>query len=133
MKHCFIIEDDPTTQVLLREIVQRQDFQASCFASAEEAWQQVSQDTPPSLFLVDHNLPGMTGLELVRQIRMVEWFAHTPVVMVSGVIKTSEIWMVLNHGVDRFVPKPVDANELVGQIRSAAPHLIAWGDQHEAA
>jgi DNA-binding response OmpR family regulator len=132
MKHCFIIEDDPTTQVLLREIVRLQGFEASCFTSAEEAWQQLSQETP-SLFLVDHNLPGMTGLELVRQIRAVEWFAHTPVVMVSGVIKTSEIWMVLNHGVDRFVPKPVDANELVGQIRSVAPQLIAGRDQHEAA
>ncbi len=124
MSSCMIVEDDLTSQTIVGAIIQRLGMATHCHPTAEQAWQHLVDMPPPDLLIVDYNLPGATGLALTRRVRSLSWCAGSPIIMISGVIKASQIHSVLRDGVDRFIPKPVDAKDLIGQIRSLNPALV---------
>jgi two-component system, NarL family, response regulator LiaR len=69
-KRVSIVEDNLDYQTALKQLIQDSgEFElAQIFSSAEEAKKQVFQD-PPDILLVDIQLPGMSGIEFIGQIR----------------------------------------------------------------
>ncbi len=64
----LIVEDEAVSRRALQQLLRLSGLETRAASSAEEAISMVSQGGAPDMALVDINLPGMSGLEFVRQI-----------------------------------------------------------------
>ena len=64
----LIVEDERISRRALAYLLERSGFEPAACESAEEALQQLGTDPPPPVVLVDVDLPGMSGLELITRL-----------------------------------------------------------------
>jgi two-component system, sensor histidine kinase and response regulator len=112
----LVVDDDP----ILREF-------ASVYLSTPVATVETASDgstaldlmlkTPFDVVLVDIEMPGMDGFELVRRARTYDSLRHLPLVMLTGREDIESIDRAYNLGATSFVTKPVNWRELSYQLR----------------
>ena len=117
--HCgpiLIVDDDDTFRVLLSEILQRMGYATVESARGDEALEAAAQD-PPSLVLLDVDVPGLSGYEVCRELRD-RYGQELPIIFVSGarVEKLDRIGGLL-LGADDYLVKPFDMEELLARVR----------------
>ncbi len=105
----LIVEDERISRQALTWLLTASGFQTSSYGSAEEALHAVGEDSPP-LALVDVDLPGMSGLELVKRLRM--RFPAMRVVLLTAVTGERINRFQKEHVVG-YVRKPVDFAHLL--------------------
>ncbi len=71
----------------------------------------------PSLAVLDVNMPGMTGLEVLREIRATPTLARLPVVMFTTMGSEKDIVRGFDLGADDYVIKPLQPAEFLARIR----------------
>jgi two-component system response regulator RegX3 len=122
MSSVLVVEDEQSLREPLVYILQREGFEVLEAADGPSAlieWQNGS----PDLILLDLMLPGMSGVDVCREIRT---RSNVPIIMVTA--KDSEVDKVvgLEIGADDYVVKPYSTRELLARIkavlrRGAAP------------
>ncbi|MCD2179791.1 response regulator [Rhizobium sp. C1] len=122
----LIVEDNPTNGLILRHLVAKAgDCETAVFEDPAEAL-EACQSRCFDLVMVDHMLPGMTGVQFVHRLRTVENFRETPIVMVTADTSDGLREEALAAGVTTFLTKPIEAlgfTHLVGRlIAGSNPH-----------
>lgn len=64
----LVVDDNLTLRVLLAQMLEEAGYVAIAADSGESAL-EVARFDPPDLWLVDHHMPGMTGAQLIRELR----------------------------------------------------------------
>lgn len=110
----LVVEDEESFVEALRVGLQREGFVVEVACDGTQALASFTAD-PPDLVLLDVMLPGISGIDVCRQIRAV---SQVPIIMVTA--KTEEIDTVvgLEVGADDYVAKPYRLRELVARIRA---------------
>lgn len=99
----LIVEDDQSLSMLLTRVLTRSGEMAVSVPTAEDALVQIEHNTWDAL-LADVHLPGMTGLDLVAQVRTEDpWLA---VLLMSGDPAPGLPDRARDAGADAFLPKP---------------------------
>lgn len=80
--------------------------QADCAEAALETLDTLAGSDPFALVVVDWNMPGMTGVEFVRQLRMSDSYADVKVLMITTEVETQGVITALEAGVDEYLMKP---------------------------
>jgi len=70
----------------------------------------------PDLILLDCMLPDIDGLKVLSKLKSEKRTANIPVIMLSGRKSIMQIETAVNNGVDDYLQKPVDAQELVRRV-----------------
>jgi len=109
VKSILVVEDNPALGNLLREILQDETTCRVVLVSSGEAALKTLQMVRPQLFLLDYCLPGINGLELVDQIRSIEGYEQTPILLMSAALPQGNI--VKQHL--RCLQKPFDLDRLL--------------------
>ena len=81
--------------------------------SGTVALRKLSSRARYDLIIVDNDLPGVHGLELVRRAKSMARWRATPIIMLSGEDCENEAWRT---GVDDFLRKPQHINQLTSRI-----------------
>lgn len=113
-KIIFLVDDDPVLRNALNQYLC--DMVEICqFGTAEQALKEASKIVP-DMMIVDVNLPGMSGLELVKRIKSGENTSHIATFILSG--ETRPEWMVkgFEFGADAYLTKPFDRVMLLQKI-----------------
>jgi CheY-like chemotaxis protein len=88
MKSILLIDDDQFVTTLYKAKLQSEGFTVDAAHSGNEAIEKLDQNRPDAIVL-DLNMPGISGVELLRAIREVPLFRHIPVIVFSsGYIRT---------------------------------------------
>ena len=112
MKHILIIDDDVHIGNMLYEVLTSEGYKVSRAYSGTEAMLLLS-NTKPDLILLDLMLPGLSGEEILPQIKGV------PVIVVSAKVDVeSKVDLLLGGAVD-YVTKPFNTKELLARIAVA--------------
>jgi CheY-like chemotaxis protein len=112
----LVVDDDAANLSTFRRVF-RQEYDVVIAGSGAEALQVLDSQTV-DVALVDHSMPGMTGLELLHWVQ----YLHPNVkrVMLTGYADLPELSAAIDEGlVMRIVPKPWDRSEIaqvVGQV-----------------
>ena len=122
----LLAEDNPVNQLLAKRLLARHGHQTRVVSTgleAVQAWEQEAFD----LILMDEQMPGMDGVEAVRQIRAREASSEkkrTPIVALTASAMKGDRERFLAAGMDCYLAKPFDAHELYSAIRHAVPQAL---------
>ncbi|MGE5250177.1 MAG: response regulator [Bacteroidota bacterium] len=122
-KRILLVDDDELMRRSLAFNLEQAGFHASSAASAEDAL-ALARQSPPDLVLLDIGLPGMDGLDAIRQFK--SQFS-VPVIFVTARRRNLDEVVGLELGADDYITKPFDVDVLVAHIKavlrrgSAAP------------
>jgi FixJ family two-component response regulator len=119
-----IVDDELPVREAIRRLVSSAGLESEGFSSAEEFLQRSSDDIPDCLIL-DVYLPGMSGLELQRQLATDH--DRTPIVFITAHNDPGSRALALQAGAIAFLPKPFKEEALFEAIRSAIePHSLDY-------
>ena len=110
----LVVDDDAPILLLMRNLLREFGFEAVPAGSGEQALAEAQKRTP-DLILLDRNMPGMTGDEVVRELRARDDLSAVPILILSGEpIAPHEL---AELGANGAVLKPFDVQALVDTIR----------------
>ena len=127
----LVVDDDAPIRTALRRELEDQGHAVREAANGEEALSALEAE-PADVVLLDINMPGLKGLEVLRRVR--ERTADTAVLMVSGESTLDNAFQAGHLGAYDFITKPVDPERLiaavdegarVSRLRRAAPDRTA--------
>jgi CheY-like chemotaxis protein len=112
------IEDNEGDVLALRRSLKRAgaDAEVMAVAHAEQAL-EILAEAPPShfgLILVDINLPGMSGLDLLKALKTESYLAEVPLFVLSSSLRDGDVELAYAQGADGFLAKPGDADGYAG-------------------
>jgi two-component system NtrC family sensor kinase len=112
----LIVEDSPTQAMRLRLVLEAEGWNGVAVGTAEHALDEIDRQ-PPEAIIVDYCLPGMSGDELCRRIRMRLTTRAIPVIMLTADENEEAEVRGLESGADDFFRKSADTDILVARIR----------------
>ncbi|MPZ29108.1 MAG: response regulator [Micromonosporaceae bacterium] len=129
----LVVDDDPALAEMLGIVLRNEGFQPLFVADGEQALAAFHEHRP-DIVLLDLMLPGMSGIDVARQIRA---DSGIPIVMLTAKTDTVDVVLGLESGADDYVVKPFKPKELVARIRArlrrggeAPPELLVIGPMH---
>lgn len=113
---CMIVDDSRTMRMLLRQILLSLHFEVCGEAeSAADALKLIKeQGCKPDILFADIEMPGMTGIEMVRELRAV--YKDIRIIMVSGHTEEDTVRQLVGLNVNGFIIKPFDRETVVGKM-----------------
>ena len=112
-KQVLVVDDDPLNVLLLQTILQKWRIPTQVASSGREALQNLSTQ-PYDLVLTDMNMPGMSGLQLLDNVRVLEGEnSSIPVVAVTANAMQQDLNRYLEKGMTAYLLKPFQESELL--------------------
>lgn len=112
----FIIEDDPSIQMVLSKFLSK-TFELNVFGSAMNALAFMQEGNIPDIIVSDLHIPGLSGMELLKQLKSSGIFNIVPVVILSGEENSETRILCLEAGADDFIVKPFSPRELEVRLK----------------
>lgn len=116
MQRILIVEDDPLNLKFFRDVLQANGFEILEAKSGVEGL-ALARKEHPDLIVMDIQLPGMDGLTAADSLKKDENTREIPVLAISGYAIEGDREHVLARGVDGYLPKPVNIDDLLENIR----------------
>jgi DNA-binding response OmpR family regulator len=114
MRRVLVVDDEPHIRAVLRGYLEADGFAVSEAADGEEAVRRVRQDAP-DLVLLDVMLPGIDGIEVLRQVRT---FSEVYVILVTARTEEVDKLVGLGVGADDYVTKPFSPREVAARAKA---------------
>lgn len=113
----LIVDDDPELLRLIGISLQRAGYAPIAAQTAEEALKKVSSHEP-ALIILDVMLPGVSGIDLCRQLRSQIDTYPIPIIMLSARAQVDDKIEGLEAGADEYLTKPISPKEMVARVGS---------------
>ena len=110
------IEDNPANLSLMEMIFERLENVRMISAHTAELGLELAEQERPDLILMDINLPGMSGVEALKQIQSSETLRSTPVIAVSANAMKHDIENALQAGFKSYITKPFEVTEIIDAV-----------------
>jgi phosphoserine phosphatase RsbU/P len=118
MLKLLIAEDNATARNALTTLTTSWGYEVAAAEDGAEAWKLLLQPEPPSLLLLDWNMPRLDGLELCRQIRTMPRLAVCYIILLTGRSAEEDLVAGLEAGADEYLAKPVNYLELRARLNA---------------
>ena len=112
----LVVEDNERNLKLLRDLLEYEGYRVRAARTAEDGI-ALAVSEPPDLVLMDLQLPGIDGMEALRQLRASPRTADIPVVAVTAQAMKQDRERVLEAGFDGYVEKPISVRAFPEQVR----------------
>ena len=119
----LIVDDNETNRRILLETARRWQMRPEMARSGPEGLAKIeaasASGQPFRLVLLDEQMPGMGGLEVIEQIRLIELSQGVTIMMLTSADQTSSALRCRELGVETYLIKPIKPAELLAMIRKA--------------
>jgi len=112
----LVVEDNERNLKLLRDLLEYKGYDVRTARTAEDGI-ALAVSEPPDLVLMDLQLPGIDGMEALRQLRESPRTADIPVVAVTAQAMKQDRERALEAGFDGYVEKPISVRAFPEQVR----------------
>lgn len=114
-KKILIVEDDPSVLEVINDTLVQEGFLTASASSAQEAFNKITE-FEPDLVLSDHDMPHMTGLDMLVKLRQNE--NYVSMIFISGRIDLKTVCDAFEIGADDYILKPFRSEELIARIKN---------------
>lgn len=111
----ILVADDDDRMVRLLTMTLPDQYQILEAKDGEEAVSAVQQHAP-ELVLLDVNMPGLNGFEVLRKLRQSDEMKHTRVIMVTARSDEADQYLGAALGADAYLTKPFSPIALLGKV-----------------
>ena len=118
METILIVEDNEKNMKLVRDVLQVKGY-ATLEAMTGEDGVRLAKERLPALVLMDIQLPGISGIEALKQLRADPATAAIPVIAVTASVMVSDRRNITDAGFDGYVGKPLNLKEFLAAVASA--------------
>lgn len=116
----LIVDDDPTVLTVMRKLVEGAGHSVTPVSSAQAALDVLSSGALIDVMVSDVCMPGMDGLELLKQVKTK--YPNVEVIMVTGFGTLEMAVQTLRYGAFDYLKKPFKVDEFLGGIQRALEH-----------
>jgi DNA-binding response OmpR family regulator len=116
--HILIVDDDPRTRRLLRDLLTAKGHRVTEAADGEEGLAAVRRD-PPDVVLLDVMMPKMDGFEVCRRVKCDPATALIHILMITSLTEREHRLKGIECGANDFLTKPVEREEVLLRVRNA--------------
>jgi two-component system, cell cycle response regulator DivK len=113
----LVVEDNERNLKLLRDVLEYAGYDVRVARTAEDGITSAVSE-PPDLVLMDLQLPGIDGMEALRQLRQSPRTADIPVIAVTAQAMKHDRERALDAGFDGYIEKPISVRAFPDQVRS---------------
>jgi CheY-like chemotaxis protein len=124
----LIVEDEPDMNNLLADVLRAYGFEPVQAADAESALRLIAERHPDAI-LLDLMLPGMSGLELCRQLKSARSTRLIPIVILTALDRTIDRRHGFETGADDYLTKPFTPEGLISRLRA---DMVRCGEIRDA-
>ena len=113
----LIVEDETATASLMCERLKNLSYATKILPDGESCLASVRKNRP-SLILLDYELPGLSGLEVLKEIRKKYNMIELPIIFVTSNSDTEDVVEALKLGANDYIAKPIIFDILAARIRT---------------
>jgi DNA-binding response OmpR family regulator len=114
----LLAEDDADIQLLVTFKLTREGYQVRAFGDGLSAMAD-AREHPPDLAILDIMMPGMSGLEVCRELRKNPATANIPIILLTALAQEADISAGYAAGADDYVVKPFSPREFATRVNAA--------------
>ena len=113
----LFLEDEIAIAEMYKSILSRRGYNVIVKYNGEECIEYLNNQKNPDIIILDLNLPGITGIDVLKSIRFKKKTKNIPVIIhsVRGIKQTDEILQTLN--VQAYIEKPVLPDVIISEIK----------------
>ena len=126
-KRILVVEDEASIRQMLRLALERAQYQVMEAGDVQAARLKLAE-ARPDLILLDWMLPGVSGVELARELKGDAHRRDIPIIMVTARAEEEDRIRGLNIGCDDYVSKPFSFPELIARIRAVLRRTLPGGE-----
>ena len=112
MPKILVIDDDPSIRLLLNDVLESEGFDVVTVDDGFAGLRAIESEHPDCVIL-DVMMPGIDGHDVLKRIRATLGGPELPVVMLTAAADDAQAWRAWTEGVDYFLAKPFDPDELL--------------------
>jgi two-component system cell cycle response regulator DivK len=116
MSLILIVEDNEKNMKLARDLLQAKGYQTLEAVTGEDGV-RLGKERVPDLVLMDIQLPGISGIEALRQLRADPNAAAIPVIALTALVTPFDRSQITAAGFDAFVSKPISVREFLETVK----------------
>ncbi len=113
----LVVDDDSLNREMMIRRLSRRGFTVSSAENGATALNWVKHNKV-DLVLLDIEMPGTSGLEVLGSLRQLYTPAHLPIIMVTGKISSDDVVQALNIGANDYITKPIDFPVVLARIQT---------------
>jgi FixJ family two-component response regulator len=118
----LLIDDDPSVRRALARLIKSAGYQVQTFVSAREFLDRMPDATCPACLVLDVRMPGLSGLDLQRELKAAN--ATLPIIFITGHGDIPMSVKAMKDGAVDFLPKPVKDKDLLRAIEQALARAV---------
>ena len=113
-----IADDEPSMRLLVHATIESDDYTVVEAGDGTQAWEMIQQHKP-SLVLLDVQMPGKSGLEVLQLVKADPSLTSTRVILLTAKAQESDIETGLIAGADFYLTKPFSPLDLLTRVEEA--------------
>lgn len=117
MPRVLVVDDEPNIVLSLEFLMQQAGFDVITAGDGEQALARVAEQAP-DLILLDISLPGISGFDVLEQLRADPIHARLPIIMLTAHGREVEREKGMALGADDYVTKPFSTQALVDKVQA---------------
>jgi two-component system chemotaxis response regulator CheY len=121
MKPVMLVDDSPTMLASLVAVLGKAGVPLETAASAEDALAKLRPLPPLRLIITDYHMPGMNGVELIREVRKLAPYRFLPILMLTTESEQGKRDQARTAGATGWLVKPVAPDKLLAVLQQVAP------------
>lgn len=118
LRTVLIADDESSIRLLVHATIESDDYTVVEAADGAQAW-ALAQELKPSLVLLDVQMPGQSGLEVLRSIKADPSLKATRVILLTSKAQERDIEVGLIAGADFYLTKPFSPLDLLTRVEEA--------------
>ena len=118
--HVLVADDEPVSRTVVGAMLKKAGYPVLFAQDGEQAWKHLNTDDPPPLALLDWEMPGLQGPEVVQRIRSKHLQSPPYVILLTARDSSADIVRGLRGGADDYVTKPANEDELIARVSVGA-------------
>ncbi len=116
-KTIFLVDDSATILLSISSILTKAGYAVEKAANAEEALKKFGAGVKVDLLVTDLNMPGMNGIELIKEVRKLPAYKFMPILFLTTESQQSRKMEAKAAGASGWIVKPATADELLNTIK----------------
>jgi sigma-B regulation protein RsbU (phosphoserine phosphatase) len=118
--HVLVADDEPVSRTVVGAMVKKAGYPVLFAQDGQQAWELLNRDDPPALALLDWEMPGLQGPEVVQRLRSRDQASPTYIILLTSRDSSADIVQGLRAGADDYVTKPANEDELIARVNVGA-------------